>query len=134
MPSPYNIPEVIFTNLNDESHTEVADAVYLGIKINYAIFYNMAATKLYASIMKEIKLVLRINIDISGLQLKASCKSGAPKHAWYSWLNAARQNGLKMNGVALHTGSRLLCVNHYKKALNDSRGLFDIGKSELGSE
>jgi hypothetical protein len=129
LPSPYNSPEIIFTNLYDESHTDLIDAVCSGI--NYAIFDNMAALRLYASIKKQIKLVIRINVDFSGHQCKASCRSGAPRHTWPLLLKAAKQHGLEVIGVSFHTGS-LQHLKHYKKALKDSRVLFDLAESEFG--
>jgi uncharacterized protein with PQ loop repeat len=128
LPSPYNSPEIIFTKLNYESHTDLIDAVYSGI--NYAVFDNMAALMLYASIKLQIKLVLRINIESSGQQCNASCRSGAPRHAWPSLLKAAKQQGLEVAGVSFHNGSRR--IKHYKQALYDSRVLFDLAESEFG--
>lgn len=77
------------------------------------------------------ELVLRLLADDSGSKMKFGVKFGAPQVHVEGLLKTAKALGLKVIGTSFHIGSGCFDAQSYRKAIELSRSVFDMG-AKLG--
>ena len=102
-------------------------------KVLRMTFDSPAELDKIAKCYPEAELILRIAVANPSASFELSKKYGADPALSLKLLRKAKELGLKVIGISFHVGSRSQDPSAYERAIQESRGLFEVGQS-MGHE
>lgn len=116
--------DIIFAN----PIKNVKDLKYAkSVGVKKMTFDNEAELYKIKEFFPEAELVLRLLADDSGSKMKFGVKFGAPQVHVEGLLKTCKALNLKVLGTSFHIGSGCFDAQSYRKALQLSRSVFDLG-------
>ncbi len=99
-------------------------------KVSRMTFDSVTEIEKIAQECPGATVLLRLRIDNAKAHVDLNKKFGAPKDKALALLHAAKEAGLRAEGIAFHVGSQTVVADPYLEALDLVRELFALGRAE----